>query len=1257
MINKKNTSLGRILLIFTCFYCTFVYSEVTLDGSMGTAGALPGPDFQITEALGQRAGSNLFHSFGQFNLNNTESATFSGSPDIQNVISRVTGGQASNIDGALRSTIPDANVFFLNPTGVIFGENASLDVQGSFHASTADYLKFKDGVKFESGIAQINPTLSTAAPEAFGFLDNTPANISVSGGNNKVLEVPKDATLSLIGGDITIKDRSLYAPSGQIILASVGSAGEVIAVESGIDTSSFTKMGNININHAANNPVTIIDQDVKIADIDVSADSGGKVFIRGGQMVMENANIWARTINKDGSGIDIALTDDLTLNGVAERRDVEVTPNSGIGADSQGEGNAGNIVLDVDELKLTHGTFISSSSKSLGNGGDLLINANSVLLEGNDSNTIPRIVTKTSGTGNAGNINITSHNSLEVSKGAFIHSSTTEKGNTGAITVNTGTLELYDKAIISNKVTESAVGSSEDITINAANSVEIHNNAIIANDTDGKGDAGDLKINANNLQIKESSILSRTTGSGNGGNLLINANSTQLENRGSISISSLRTSTTGAGDAGDISITANKNLEVRNDGAYIRSFTTAKGNTGAVTIITGSLELYNNAQINSKVSETAIGSSADLTINAIHSINLNNNSIIGNGTDGKGNAGGVIINSDSIDISGNSGILNISNGLGNTGNVFINSNSLKIKSGDILNHTNNIGNAGDLAINTGSLELADGTIGSNSALEAMGQNGNISIKAKTILLEGDSFETSGKISGTVFDNKITGNLTVIADKLEINDWAGISLDNFGAGNTGDLLVKADEIVMANTAGGFNGISANLNGDGNSGDLKVESQNLLIVDGGSIEIINLGNGNSGTLSVEASEDIELHGTSTFIDKEGNPKAIFSNISNVAFSSGRVEDTFISANQNILVNDSAQINTTATASANGGNLTIKADHFVVKEFSQIKTAAITLPDKAPVTGDGGDLKIDVNHLEINNAIVSTLNDGNGNAGDIIIQANNIEMNDDASLSTSTTGAGKAGNLTIVADNLLLDNKAVITTLSTFVDFNNLTEPDTAMSGDINITAKDLIRLEKNSSISSQTDKAHAGIIKINGEALLQLHDDSRIQTKVSDGQGQGGDIFIDNPIVALDNSFISAQAVNGAGGNITISGFLFQSPLSFVTASSELNVDGQLNLKPETNISGSLTVLPESLLNASEHLTNRCVSRFEENKNSFVVKSQGGVPISPGELTPSNFLDYKTIEENTDVTNFSHENNKLKLGLKDSYQLSSHNIPCN
>jgi len=128
------------------------HAQITLDGSLGPQGPLAGPHYRIGADVGQIRGSNLFHSFGEFNVPTGGSATFTGPATISNILSRVTGGQPSAIDGLLRSEIAGANLYLLNPSGVLFGPHASLEVSGSFHVSTADYLRFADGAKFSASL-------------------------------------------------------------------------------------------------------------------------------------------------------------------------------------------------------------------------------------------------------------------------------------------------------------------------------------------------------------------------------------------------------------------------------------------------------------------------------------------------------------------------------------------------------------------------------------------------------------------------------------------------------------------------------------------------------------------------------------------------------------------------------------------------------------------------------------------------------------------------------------------------------------------------------------------------------------------------------------------------------------------------------------------------------------------------------------------------------------------------------------------------
>src|SRR5688572_25133009 len=213
---------------------TSIYAQVETDGTVGPRLQLDGPEFAIRADLGRQAGRNLFHSFDRFSLATGERATFSGPDQIRNVISRVTGGARSDIDGTIASTIAGANFYFLNPAGVVFGPNASLDLQGSFHISTADELRFTDGARFSA----TNPTassLSVAAPEAFGFLGSSPAPILI---DQSVLEVPTGKSFSIVGGDLDIiggPEGFISAEAGRITLAAVGGPGEARLGSGAID--------------------------------------------------------------------------------------------------------------------------------------------------------------------------------------------------------------------------------------------------------------------------------------------------------------------------------------------------------------------------------------------------------------------------------------------------------------------------------------------------------------------------------------------------------------------------------------------------------------------------------------------------------------------------------------------------------------------------------------------------------------------------------------------------------------------------------------------------------------------------------------------------------------------------------------------------------------------------------------------------------------------------------------------------------------
>src|SRR5438128_1066228 len=178
-------SSGLLLGVLLASGQAQVTTTITPDGTLGTVITQSGTVHTITGGTRPGNGPNLFHSFERFSVGTNDTARFSGPTGIVNILSRVTGGQQSVIDGRLQSTIPGANLYLLNPSGVLFGPNATLDVSGSFHVSTADYLRFADGATFSANLGQ-ESTLTVAPPAAFGVLGSTPAPITIRGNTLRV---------------------------------------------------------------------------------------------------------------------------------------------------------------------------------------------------------------------------------------------------------------------------------------------------------------------------------------------------------------------------------------------------------------------------------------------------------------------------------------------------------------------------------------------------------------------------------------------------------------------------------------------------------------------------------------------------------------------------------------------------------------------------------------------------------------------------------------------------------------------------------------------------------------------------------------------------------------------------------------------------------------------------------------------------------------------------------------------------------------
>ena len=159
-------------------------------GNLGTTVTQAGNTYHITGGTRPSNGPNLFHSFGEFGVPTNHIANFLNetATPTSNILGRVTGGNPSNIFGTIQTTgFGSANLFLMNPAGIVFGPSASLNVGGSATFTTADYLRLADGARFTAMPGPADAAISSAPVAAFGFLGTNPAAITVQGGSTRSL--------------------------------------------------------------------------------------------------------------------------------------------------------------------------------------------------------------------------------------------------------------------------------------------------------------------------------------------------------------------------------------------------------------------------------------------------------------------------------------------------------------------------------------------------------------------------------------------------------------------------------------------------------------------------------------------------------------------------------------------------------------------------------------------------------------------------------------------------------------------------------------------------------------------------------------------------------------------------------------------------------------------------------------------------------------------------------------------------------------
>jgi filamentous hemagglutinin family protein len=613
------------------------------------------PNGQLIEINGGTTkGNNLFHSFSEFSVPANTTAWFNNATTIENIFTRVTGANISNIEGLIQAN-GTANLFLLNPAGIIFGNNAALNIGGSIFVSTADSFNFSDGSQFSAVNPEAPPLLTVSIPVGLQYGEN-PGKITIKGDGHHLLGDPEtlstnrenrplgiavapEKTIALLGGEISIEGGNVTAESGNI---------EVWAVKNNTQLSVVDNNETYTIEPTT---TTINYQDINLtqsASLDVSADSAGSVRLQGRNISLTDGSIVLSDTLGNGKGelLQVNASESIRVDGTTPNLEFPSGFLTEIAPGATGKGS--NISIDTKSLTVSGGGYISSSTFSTGKSGSITVNAESIDLVGgvvlpngyiNPSGIFSQAIF--SGTGNSGNIYLNTER-LAITGGANVSTLTFLGGDSGSIVVNAKEIVLqgtdadgYSSRL--NTATGQGEGDAGNIKINTEKLLMLDGGQIIAV-TASEGDAGNITIDATkSIALKRTTNDARSglfanawVSTGEGGNINLTTPQLTIEEGAAISVSNFHSRNLyppGQGAAGNLTITADEiNLQEGIINAEANS-----GGKGNIDLTANRILLQDNSLLTTNAKGEANGGS--ITIKTETLTALDNSDITANAAD------------------------------------------------------------------------------------------------------------------------------------------------------------------------------------------------------------------------------------------------------------------------------------------------------------------------------------------------------------------------------------------------------------------------------------------------------------------------------------------------------------------------------------------------------------------------------------------------------------------------------------------------
>ena len=1110
---------------------------------------------------GTQQNNNLFHSFSEFSVPTDGAAIFNNLETIENIFSRITGDSVSDIDGLLR-TQGTANLFLLNPNGIIFGPNSQLDIPGSFTASTANSLIFANGEEFSAVDPAAPPLLTLSISPGFQYGTGASAN---------------QAMLTNQGNLVTGQDLTLMA--GQLDIQGPLAAGgnlRLIATD------------QVRLRDRITQPLIITAQE----ELQVRGDQTVDIFalnhpqselFAGADLILQSENAVLGDARYGSGGNFQVLTLEGDLGTLTSPQDPviralgDVTFDTYIGnslhilAGSSVE--IGTVAITQPETGVVAEGFLQDTVQ-LSNGTEVNIDGSAQPTLDIRAGVSPDAIATTGITG------------ADPGSDLFLNGPNLSSAATRAdITVGDVFIPEPDGLVVLTNQYQPRALAGGDITI-AGNG--FFGSGIDVRGTDQPG--GAVIVDARDNIIVESGIDSSAA--------LADAGDITLLAEGNIALTEGSRISANGLSGGNILLQSGGTFSAANDSLIDSSSTglTASASRGSITFLADSVELFGE-QTAAIALTTGVRAGSPVVIRANDTVTLDGSSIFTFSDDAAtGPSGNITLTTQTLNLVRGGIVSSFTTGEGRVGNITVTATDSFTIDGVSQNDfpsglasnadLGSQGDAGDISVTTPQLTMTNGASLSTASF-GLGNAGNVTIAVENMVLDGSNITQTGQDTPTnIFTSAREGeggNIQVTGQTLTVTGGARLfaTTDIVGQGDAGNIILNlTDAIAISGTtsSGRPSVVTTNaLTGSqGNGGDIIITTGNFSLTNRGRLSTETQDSGQGGNITV----DSQIF----FIGEDAQFSA-----SSIGADGGQAGDIMIRTDQ-FTMGGSGFLFTTTEGRFDAGNIELEIRDLAT--LSGPETGIFAGTESAQATGDGGNIRVmGPRHISLQDgATIEANSEGTGVGGNIQLEADVLSLDGNTTV-TATTTSNQGGNITLaLQDALVLRNGSQISTTAGLAQAGG-------DGGNITIDAVEGFVVavpEEDSDIVADAFTGRGGNIRITAQGVLGIEPRSQ-PTPLSDIRASS-EFGLDGTIEITDLNTDPAQ------GLITLPSDLLDESQLLAQGCGQITADATAQGEFYTSGRGGITPLTSDVLGSDDVIDDLRLPEAEPDETP-ITEAQG------------------------------------------------------